>query len=168
MKTEFFFNIIFRDYNRITSFPPFLSSLQTLLYTTPCSLSNLWSFFFMDCCYIHTVCAHAFLNVSVQPAHRLMILRVLLYSVDYSFHSLFWCLPSQASPWDSPPAGACILLLYPVLFGAASFREEWVFQEAALSLAALAPAVSPVSPSSFQERIYLENENSLPAVHFCF
>lgn len=43
-----------------------------------------------------------------------------------------------------------------------------MFQKAALSLTALAPAISPVSPSSFQERIYLENKNSLPAVHFCF
>lgn len=42
-----------------------------------------------------------------------------------------------------------------------------VFQEAALSLRALAPAVSPVSSSSFRERIYLENKNSLPAVRFC-
>lgn len=61
------------------------------------------------------------------------------------------------------PAGWILSFLEQLLLG-----KSEAFQEAALSLRALAPAVSPVSPSSFQERIYLESKNSLPAVHFCF
>lgn len=61
------------------------------------------------------------------------------------------------------PTGWILSFLEQLLLG-----KSEVFQEAALSLRALAPAASPVSPSSFQERIYLESKNSLPAVHFCF
>lgn len=37
----------------MTSFPPFLSSLYTALYTSPCSLLNSQPLFFIDCHYMH-------------------------------------------------------------------------------------------------------------------
>ena len=42
------------DYN-VTSFPPSFSSLQTLLSTLPLVLFKIHSFFFFNCCYIHSL-----------------------------------------------------------------------------------------------------------------
>lgn len=84
MKTEFFFNINFRDYNIITSFP-----LPSLPPNSPI-YHSLLSFRFMVLCFhwlLHTYCICTCIPKRLSAACSQTVgSQVLLYSAGYSFY----------------------------------------------------------------------------------